>query len=104
MQRIDAGQANGEEDRIEAAAQFRQFHVVTQHLAGMYLDAADGEDELDLALGKVVRQLIGGNAVFVEPAQLVPRLEKNRLMAEERQAMGAGQAGRPAADDQNVDL
>ncbi len=63
------------------------------------LDAAEREDEVDLALGEIMRHLVGGDAVFVEPAQLLPRLEDGDVMAQQRQAVGAGEARRAAADD-----
>ncbi len=47
-------------------------------------------------------QLIGRDAVFVEPAQLLPRLEDGGLMAQQGQAMGAGETRRPAADDSHA--
>ena len=72
--------------------------VAAQRLARARLDAAQAEDEVDLVLGEIVRHLIGGDAVFVEAAQLVPRLEDRDVMAQHGQAMGAGEPRRPAAD------
>ena len=51
---------------------------------------------------KSSRHLVGGDAVFVQPAELLLRLEDRDLMAEHGQAMGAGEPGRPAADHRHA--
>ena len=56
------------------------------------------EDELDLAGGEAVDGLVGGDAVFVEAADLRPGVEDDDVVAVHGQAMGAGEAGRAAAD------
>ncbi len=45
------------------------------------------------------RDLVFGDAIFVEPAQPLSGLEDHHVMPPERQPMRAGKAGRPTADD-----
>ena len=56
------------------------------------------EDEVDLGLREVAGRLVGGDAVFVEPADLRPRLVDDDVVAVHGEAVGAGEAGRAAAD------
>ena len=70
-ERVDAGEAEAEEHRVEVAAQLGEREVAAERLAGLDRDAADRQDEIDLALGEVVDRLVGGDAVFVEAADLL---------------------------------
>ena len=98
-ERIDAAEADGEEDGVEVLPELAEGELAAEHLAGLDVDAADPKDEFDLAGGEIFDGLVGGDAVFVEAADLRPGVEDDDVVAVERQAMGAGEAGRPAADD-----
>ena len=65
----------------------------------LHLDAADAEDEVDLALREVVRDLVGGDAVFVEPAGPGALLEDGDVVTLAGQGVGTRQAGGTGADD-----
>ena len=56
------------------------------------------EDEVHLALGEIVDRLVGGDAVFVEPAGLAARVEDDDVVAVHGEPVRAGEAGRPGAD------
>ena len=78
----------------------RQQRLIKIHLeeGTTFLDAADAEQEIDLALGVVVHQLVAGDAVLVEAAGFVAGLEHHHVMAVHGQAVGAGQPCRAGAD------
>src|SRR5688572_14845109 len=97
-QRIDAGETEAQEHRIEVAAQLIERDVTAERLTCLHGDAADGEHEIDLGLGEVVDGLVGGDAVFVEATELVLGVEDRDVVAKRRQAMRARQAGGPAAN------
>ena len=60
------------------------------------------ENERGLAGGEIVRRLVGGDAVFVEPGRLRPRLEDDRPRGRDRQRVRAGEPGRSGADDRDA--
>ena len=82
----------------KSPAKIAEREIAAEHLAGLD-DAADRQDELDLALGEAVDRLVGGDAVFVEPAGLRPGVEYDDVVAVHGEAMGAGEARRAGADD-----
>ena len=59
-------------------------------------DAPDAEDEIDLGLREIGRRLVGGDAVFVEAAELGLGVVERHGMAEQRQAMRADRPAGPA--------
>ena len=58
-------------------------------------NAADFQQPIHLAGGKVIGGFVGGNAVFVQTARFGARLEYLHLMAQHRQAVRARQPRRP---------
>ena len=91
-QRIDACKAKPEEDRIVAGSEFRQRIVAAERLAVDDRDAADRGDIVHFGLGKIVRALVRGDAIFVQPPGLRPRLEHSHLMAIAREPVRGGEA------------
>ena len=63
------------------------------------VDPADAEQPVDLRLRVAVDGLVGGDAVFVQPARLVPRIIDHDVMALHRQPVRAGEARGAGADD-----
>ena len=59
------------------------------------LDAADGEQPVDLLLRKTAGRLVAGDAVFVQAAELLFGVEQHHRMAQHRQPVRARQPGRP---------
>ena len=94
-ERIDAAEAQAEEHGVMPAAQRREIDVDAEPPARHDRDAADAEDEVDLGLGEIGRRLVGGDAVFVEAAELRPGVVERHGMAEQRQAMRRRQPRRP---------
>jgi hypothetical protein len=102
LQRLDAGKAHAEEDRVIVATQRRQGDVAAQRLVVADLDAADLEQEVDFRAGEMIRHLVFGDAVFVEAAGMGASLIDHDIMAQHRQAMGAGQARRAGTDHRDL--
>ena len=102
-QPVDAAQPQAQEHRVMALGQLVEVQTPVQFraqaCAAAHFDAADTQDVRDFPLREFVRRLVGGEAVFVEPAELVFRLEDGDLVAVTGQPVRAGQPGRPAADD-----
>jgi hypothetical protein len=69
---------------------------------GPHLDAADGQQPVDLLLRKAVHRLVGRQAVFVQAAELGLVVEQGHRMAQHRQPVSAGQPGRPGADHRHA--
>ena len=80
-----------------AGQQAVEREVAAQLLLGAHLDAADGQQPLHFLLREVARRLVAGQAIFVEAAQLGPRIEQHHVMPAHGQAMRAGQARRARA-------
>src|SRR3712207_8128918 len=57
-------------------------------------DSADAKDEVDLPLGEILDGLVGGDAVLVEPAGFLSRLEHHHLVAQGGELMRAGEPDR----------
>ena len=76
--------------------------VAAERDPGLQRDAADIEDEGGLARGEIVRRLVGGDAVFVEPGRLRARLEQRDRVAERRELVGAGKARGSRPDHGNA--
>jgi hypothetical protein len=72
-QAVDALHPDAEEHGVEVAAQVGQVEVAAELDPVADLDPAHAEDELDLALRELVRNLVGGDAVLVQPADLARR-------------------------------
>ncbi len=98
-ERVDAGKAEPEKDGVIAGDEAGKLNVAAQHRAIFHRDAADRQDEIDFPLRKIIKRLVGGDAIFVEAARLVARLIDGDVMAMHSQPVGAGKAGRPGADD-----
>ena len=98
FQRPDACKPHAEEHRVIIAAQLREGNFAAQRVAGLGRDAADAENEIDLVAREMLGHLVFGDAVFVEAAQSFARLEQSDVVAEQREAMRAGQSRRAAAD------
>ena len=99
---VGSGQADAEEDRVIILAQRVERNIGAERDALFDLDAADRQDELGFPRREIVRRLVGGDAVFVEPRGLVSPLEDDRVMAGDRERVRAGQAGRAGADDRDA--
>ena len=95
-------QTQPEKYRIELLVQFAQAQVVAQALAVAHFNAANLQDEIHFALGKIVHQLVFGNPVLVKPAGFLPRFENHHLMPVQCQAMGASQPRRSGADHRDA--
>ena len=98
-ERVHAGKSHAEKNRVEILLQVGERKIAAERLAVLDRDAADREDEIHLALRELVDRLVGGDAVFVEPARLLARVEDRDVVAVHREAMRAGEARRPGADD-----
>ena len=83
------------------AAQGGERQVGAEGLTAADLDAAEGQQPVDLALGEA-RHLVRGDAVFVEAARLVARLVDRHAVPGARQGVGAGQSCRPRPDHGHV--
>ncbi len=66
-----------------------------------HLDTADFQYPAHFTLCEVVDRFVGGNTVFVQSAELAVAVEDDDVIPEYREPVGAGQAGRPAADDRH---
>ena len=64
-QMATGSQSQPEKYRIELLVQFAQAQVVAQALAVAHFNAANLQDEIHFALGKIVHQLVFGNPVLV---------------------------------------
>ena len=95
---LAGSQADAEEHRVELLVQLAQAEVVTQLVAVADLDAADLQKKFHFALGEIVDQLVGGDAVFIKAAGFLAGLEDHHLVTMHGQAMGAGQPRRAGTD------
>ena len=68
----------------------------------LHLDAADGQQPVDLLLRKAVHGLVGRQAVFVQPTELGLVVVERHGVAEHRQPVRAGQPGRAGADHRHA--
>ena len=95
-QRVDArpGRCRGT-PRHGPARKRVQRQVAPQRLAVLDRDAADLQQPVDLGLREVAGRLVGGDAVFVQPAGLGPRVVEHHVMPVHRQPVRAGQSRRP---------
>ncbi len=98
-ERVDAGKAHAEEDGVEIGSEVGEGEVAAELQAVLHLDAADREHVVDFVLREIVDRLVGGDAVFVEAAGFLARLEDHDVVAVHGEAMGAGKARRSGADD-----
>jgi len=76
-----------------ALAQRRQVEVDAQPATCLDCDAADTEDESNLALREVVDHLVRGQTIFVQPTGLLCRIKNNDLVPETGCAVSEGQPG-----------
>ncbi len=97
-QGIDAGKAEAKKHRIVARSQLRQMEIAAERLAVLDCDAADRGDVVDFGLGKIVDALVGGDAVFVEPAGFRPGLQDGDVMAVAGEPVRRGKTGRTGAN------
>jgi hypothetical protein len=67
-ERVDAGEADADEDRVEAARQVVEQDLFAERLPALQLDAADRQQPVDLLLREAVDRLVGRETVFVQPA------------------------------------
>src|SRR5208283_2752661 len=72
---IGGAEAHAKKDRVVVAAQVFELDVAAQRLSAPDLDAADRENEGGFLGREIVDGLIGGDAIFVEAAGLLARLE-----------------------------
>ncbi len=56
------------------------------------------QNVIHLALGEIIDRLIGGDAIFIEPARLLARFEDRHLMAKRCKLVCAGKSRRSSAD------
>src|SRR6185436_19263637 len=85
--------------RVMVLAQLGQGNVLAQADAGANFDSTDLQDVLDFARGEVIDGLVRGDAVFIEPAELVHGLEYRRGVSQHGEAMRAGKSRGAAPDD-----
>ncbi|MPL84611.1 hypothetical protein SDC9_30576 [bioreactor metagenome] len=99
VQRVHPGQPDAEEDGVVPAEQIRERAVArtAKRPVRHHLDAADLQEPGDLARGEIVGRLVGGDAVFIEPAELRLRLVEHHLVALEREPVRTGKPRGPAA-------
>jgi hypothetical protein len=64
----------------------------------LQFDTADGQQPRHFALREIVHRLVRGDAVFVEAARFLARVEHAHAMPRERERMRARQTRRPGAD------
>ena len=91
-----------EKHRVEIPAQFVEREIAAEGEAVFHLDAADRKYEGCFLGREVVRGLVRGDTVFVEPGGLLARLEDGRVMARDRERVRAREAGRSGADDRDA--
>ena len=96
---IHTGEAEAKEHRVEITLQRAQRQIGAERAAMLDADAANGEEKSHLALSEVVDELVGRDAVLVEPTRLRSRLEHRDVVAMACQAMGTGETGRAGADN-----
>lgn len=90
---VRAAQAHAQKQGVVALTQCVELGHAFQRPAATDLDAANVQQPLHFALGKVVRRLVTGQTVFIEAAGFGVGVEHHHRMAETRQCVGAGQAG-----------
>ncbi len=91
--------AHGEEDGVEVLVEeVLELVVDAEARIDLQLDA-HAPEHVELLLEEVARQAIAGDAVAQHPARLGQSLEDLDGVALEPGVEGAGQTGRPAADD-----
>ena len=98
LQRVDAAEPHAEEHGVVGRGQVGEMHVAAERTAVLDGDAADRGDVVDLGLREIVGALVGGDAVFVEAAGLLPGLEDRHVVAVAREPMRGGEPGRSGAD------
>ena len=96
---VGPGHAEAEEDGVIVPPELVEGDVGPEPDPVFHRDATDREDEIDLAPGEIVHRLVGGDAVFVEAAGLLPRVEDGDLVALDGEAVGAGEPRRARPDD-----
>ncbi len=67
---VDACKTQSEEYGVKVLTQLGDGEIAAELLAGLDIDAADRQDEVDLRLREIIDGLVGGDAVFVETADL----------------------------------
>ena len=88
--------ANGQVDGIELVAQAGKLLAV-DGVVEFHVDAG-AQDPVDLGLQALARQTVTGDAIAQHAAQVVALLKDCHLMAHHGQVVGAGKAGRTAAN------
>ena len=96
---VGRAEPHAEKHRVVIAPELIELDVLAERDAVLRFDSADRQDEGRLPGGEIVDRLVGGDAVFVEPARLAPRLEDGGVHARDRERVGAGESRRPRADD-----
>ncbi len=98
-QRIDAAKPHAEEHRVIGRREVGEVVVAPQRHAILDGDAADRRYVVHLRLCEAVDALVGGDAVFVEPAGFRLGFQNGDVVPFGRQPVGGGEAGRAGADD-----
>ncbi len=96
---VHPGQPHAEKHRVMALLKFCQGEIGTEAAVVFDGDAADLHQPVKFGLGEVVGRLVGGDTVFVQPSALGPGIVDRDRMPVHRQPVGAGQPGRPGADN-----
>ena len=87
---------DGQVDGIELVAQAGEL-LAAHGVVELHVDTG-AQNPVDLGLQALARQTIAGDAVTQHAAQVVTLLKDGHLMAHHGQVVGAGKAGRAAAD------
>ena len=93
--------AQADEHGVEVAPQLFQTHVLADLGVEAHLHA-HVDNALDLAVEHVARRAIAGNAIAHHAAELRVGVENGAAMALAPELVGAGEPGRPAADDRDL--
>ena len=93
---VGRAEARAEEDGVVVAPQVFELDVAAERLAALDLDAADRENEIDFPRGEIVDRLVGGDAIFVEAARLLARLEDRAVDAGEASSCAQARPAGPA--------
>ena len=101
-QRAPALASDRPQDRIVHRLDLLEAHVATDARRESRLDAAEGEDAVDLAVEEPPRRAVAGNAVAHHAAERLVVVVDRAPVAAPAELVRGGESGRPAADDRDM--
>lgn len=99
---VDTGKADTQKNCIMGFLQFGQTAIAAQCPALPQCDSANLQQPVHFGLCKPVRRLVGGDAVFVQPARFFALVKDGYIMAVHRQPVRTGQSRWPRTHNGNM--